>query len=305
MPSSTRSAISSRAEVADAAQHVVQPVAAGRARELGAALQVVLDALERARVDQLAQLLLAEQLAQQVAVQRQRGRAALGAGRVALVHVGGDVVEQQRGRRTARRSAVSTSTSADLARVQAAQQLLAGPARRARRAGTRGRSRARSGSPRSGAPPRAGSGPSGAAATAACAGRGRRAGSAARARRSRESARRTARRAAELGGDRPSTSSGSISTSSRAPAGSASPPPSASRSGRCRTMPSSDQIASASRPKRSRMRAESASPHAAWTRPPKGESTHRRQSPISSRKRSSTIVRSLGSTRVAACCSRR
>ena len=70
-------------------------------------------------------------------------------------------------------------------------------------------------------------------------------------------------------------------------------------------IPSSDQIASASRPKRSRMRADSASAQAAWTRPPKGESTHSRQSPISSRKRSTTIVRSDGSTPVAACCSRR
>ena len=70
-------------------------------------------------------------------------------------------------------------------------------------------------------------------------------------------------------------------------------------------MPSSDQIASDSRPKRSRIRALSASAHAAWTRPPYGDSTHSRQSPISSRKRSMTIVRSLGSTRVAACCSRR
>ena len=70
-------------------------------------------------------------------------------------------------------------------------------------------------------------------------------------------------------------------------------------------MPSSDQIASDSRPYSSRIRAESASPHAACTRPPNGESTHTRQSPISSRKRSTTIVRSLGMTRVASCCSRR
>ena len=51
-------------------------------------------------------------------------------------------------------------------------------------------------------------------------------------------------------------------------------------------IPSSDQIASDSRPYSSRMRARSASPQAAWTRPPYGESTHTRQSPISSRKRS-------------------
>ena len=70
-------------------------------------------------------------------------------------------------------------------------------------------------------------------------------------------------------------------------------------------IPSSDQIASDSRPSSSRIRALSASAHAAWTRPPYGESTQTRQSPISSRKRSMTIVRSLGTTRVASCCSRR
>ena len=70
-------------------------------------------------------------------------------------------------------------------------------------------------------------------------------------------------------------------------------------------MPSSDQMASDSSPNSSRMRADRASAQAECTRPPKGDSTHRRQSPISSRKRSITIVRSLGTTRVASRCSRR
>ena len=70
-------------------------------------------------------------------------------------------------------------------------------------------------------------------------------------------------------------------------------------------IPSSDQIASASSPSWSRMRADSASPQAAWMRPPYGDRTHSRQSPISSRKRSITIVLSDGITRVACCCSRR
>ena len=146
---------------------------------------------ERAGVDQLAQLLLAEQLAQQVAVERQRRRAALGGGRVALVHVGGDVVEQQRGgeRRGGRGLDFDER---DLAACAARAAAFPGRARRARRAGTRGRSPAGSGSRRSAWRPRAGSAPSGAAATAACAGRDRRAGSTARGRRSRESARRTA-----------------------------------------------------------------------------------------------------------------
>src|SRR5580700_6673521 len=87
-----------RRQIADAAQYVVQLVATGRGLQRRAALQIVLHALQGAGVDQLAQLLLAEQLTQQVMVERQRGGAALGGGRVSLVHVGGDVVEQQRGR---------------------------------------------------------------------------------------------------------------------------------------------------------------------------------------------------------------
>ena len=104
-------------------QHVVQSVAAGRARHLGAVLQVVFDALQRAGVDQLAQLLLSQQLAQQVAVERQRGGAALGVGGVALVHVRGDVVEQQRGGKR-RRALRLDLDERDLARGETAQQLL-------------------------------------------------------------------------------------------------------------------------------------------------------------------------------------
>jgi hypothetical protein len=75
----------------------VQAVTTRDAGDLGAVLQVFFDAQQGAGVDQLAQLLLAEQLAQQVAVEREGGGAALGARRVPLVHVGGDVVEEQRG----------------------------------------------------------------------------------------------------------------------------------------------------------------------------------------------------------------
>ncbi len=75
----------------------MQGVAGRDAAMLGEELQVGLDRGERARVDQIAQLLLSEQLTQQLAVERQRGCAPLGVRRVALVHVGGDVVEQQRG----------------------------------------------------------------------------------------------------------------------------------------------------------------------------------------------------------------
>ena len=75
-------------------------------------------------------------------------------------------------------------------------------------------------------------------------------------------ARAEQRRAGELGDDASSTSSGSISTRS-APGGS-------SASGRWTMIPSSDQIASDSSPSSSRIRALSASPQAAWTRPPNG-----------------------------------
>ena len=161
-------------------------------RALGEPLQVGLDGLQRARVDQLAQLLLAEQLAQQLAVQRERGGASLGVGLVALVHVRGDVVEQQAATRTARRSASRPRPGS--ARAGAAWSAgRAGRGGPGRRGGPRGRSPGRSGTARSGARPPAATATSGAAATAACAGPGRRAGSAARGRRSRGSGRRTAR----------------------------------------------------------------------------------------------------------------
>ena len=242
-----------------AAQDVVQRVGGVRAGAFGAPLQVGLHALQRARVDQLAQLLLAEQLAQQVAVERERGRAALRVGLVALVHVRRDVVEQQR-RRERRCGLRLDLDQRQLAPVQASTAGRAGPAGRARRAGTRGRSPARSGTARSGARPRAGSATSAAAATAACAGRGRRAGSAARGPRSRGSARRTAPSRPAPRRPGPRARPASIITSST--------PGASSASGRWTMMPSSDQIASDSRPYCSRMRALSASPQAACTRPP-------------------------------------
>ena len=55
----------------------------------------------------------------------------------------------------------------------------------------------------------------------------------------------------------------------------------------------------------SRSRAASASAHGAWTRAPNGLRMQTRQSPISSRKRSTTMVRSEGTAPVAAACSRR
>ena len=110
-------------QVAHRAQHVVQPVGVRGAGALAAALEVVLHLGQRGRVDQVAQLLLAQQLAQQVAVERERGGAPLRVGRVALVHVGRHVVEQQR--RGERRRALGLHLhQRQLARVEAAQQLL-------------------------------------------------------------------------------------------------------------------------------------------------------------------------------------
>src|SRR4029077_8433119 len=96
--------------------------AVGGATRLRAVLELRLDLLQRIGVDQVAQLLLAEQLAQQVAVEGERGRAPLGVRRVPLVHVGGDVVEEQRGGegRGGRRLDLD---QAELARVQIGEDL--------------------------------------------------------------------------------------------------------------------------------------------------------------------------------------
>ena len=82
-------------QVADAAQHVVQLVGAPRPPAVGQSLQVELDVGEHAGVEQLAQLLGPEQVAQQIAVERQRRCPAFGERGIAFVHVGGDPVEQQ------------------------------------------------------------------------------------------------------------------------------------------------------------------------------------------------------------------
>ena len=71
-----------------------------------------------------------------------------------------------------------------------------------------------------------------------------------------------------------------------------------SESGSRRAMPSSAHIASTSMPSVAAIRASRASAQGACTRPPNGESTHTRQSPISSRNRSTTMVRSDGTTPV-------
>ncbi len=68
------------------------------ARRLGASLQLVFHLFERARVEQVAQLLLPEQVAQHVAIELQGLRAALGRGRIALIQIGSRVREHERAR---------------------------------------------------------------------------------------------------------------------------------------------------------------------------------------------------------------
>src|SRR5438067_1173759 len=79
----------------------------------------------------------------------------------------------------------------------------------------------------------------------------------------------------------------------------------ASASGRWSAIPSSDQIDCTSSPSDSRRRPASASAQGACTRPPNGVRMQTRQSPISSRKRSTTTVRSDGTAPVTPSCSRR
>ena len=87
------------------------------------AAELRLDLGERVGVDQLAQLLLAEQLAQQVAVERERLRAPLRRRRVVLVHVGGDVVEEERARERRGRRRLDLD-EVELARLQPVQDPL-------------------------------------------------------------------------------------------------------------------------------------------------------------------------------------
>ena len=54
-------------------------------------LELRLDFLDSVRVEKIAQIFLAEELAEKAAVERQRLRSALGERRIAFVEVGGDV----------------------------------------------------------------------------------------------------------------------------------------------------------------------------------------------------------------------
>ena len=109
-------------EIADLAEHIVQLVGRPGTSTVGEALQFEFDVGEHAGVEQLTQLFGAEQLAQQVAVERQRRGTTLGQRRVALVHVLGDPVEQQARRHRARRRRVDLHQP-QLARLQLPEHL--------------------------------------------------------------------------------------------------------------------------------------------------------------------------------------
>ena len=113
-------------------QQVVHLVGVAGAPAVDQALQLELEVGQDVGVDELAQLLGAEQVAQQVAVERERRGPPLGERGVALVHVDGDPAEQQRlGER--RRALAVDRDEADLAAAQVAQHLGAAPAGRTRR----------------------------------------------------------------------------------------------------------------------------------------------------------------------------
>ncbi|GBD46040.1 hypothetical protein HRbin41_00859 [bacterium HR41] len=112
-----------RGQVADGAQHVEQLVGVGRPPALVRALELGFDLGDSVGVEKLPQLLLSEQLAQQIAVESEGCGTPFGVGRVALVHVRRDVVEQQR--RRERRSAIGFDLDErHLAACDRAQQCL-------------------------------------------------------------------------------------------------------------------------------------------------------------------------------------
>ena len=106
-------------EVANREQHVVDGVCAPGAMSRFEPLELPFDRLHRAGVEQLAQLGVAEQLAQLRLIDRERLGAALGKRRVAVVQEAGDVAEQQGGGERRRRLRIhrgdSNPAAADIA----------------------------------------------------------------------------------------------------------------------------------------------------------------------------------------------
>ncbi len=82
-------------QIAEHAERVVKVVDVADPALRREPLELELEVGQRAGVDELAQLRRPEELGEHLTVERKRLRAALGEGRVALVHEGGDVAELQ------------------------------------------------------------------------------------------------------------------------------------------------------------------------------------------------------------------
>ena len=254
-------------------------------------LQLALDFRERVRIEQLPQLRFAEQLAQLRLIDREGLRAPLGQRRIAVVDVVGDVAEEERRRERRGRGRID-GDRLDFApfdppqRVDErrhvehiAEALAVRLEQHRERAELRGdRQEIRGALPLlpQRAPP---------------------------ARPALGQQQRARRRFAELGREQrgaPELPQHERLGLVRRPESSASGRAASSVSGNRTTNPSSVHIVSTSRPVSARARSTTAIAHGAWMRPPNGVSTQIRQSPSSSRQRSTRIVRSSGTTPAAA-----
>ncbi len=93
-------------QVAEPQQQIVDPVGAARAMRVVEPLKLPLQRLQHLRVEQLAQLGIAKQIAQLGVIDAQRVRAALGQRRVAVVEERRDITEKQRGGKWRRQTGV-------------------------------------------------------------------------------------------------------------------------------------------------------------------------------------------------------
>ena len=85
-----------QAQVTDTAEYVVQLVGVAGFASVRQALEFELGGLDGSRVEKLAKLGFTQQVAKEVAVESQGVCASLGKGSIAFVHIGRDVVEEQR-----------------------------------------------------------------------------------------------------------------------------------------------------------------------------------------------------------------
>ena len=282
-------------QVAERPQQVVQVVGGSGAAAVAQTLELELHLVEGARVEELPQLVRAEQLAQQIAIEREGGGAPLGERRVSLVHVDADPSEEQRLRERRRVVGVDGDEPratrpevrhhlAERRDVEDVLEALPRGLQQDREVGVLGRLRQEIGRALPLLPERrALAGPS--------------AGEQERPRR------RLAERAREHRGLRQRPHDQLLDRLGVEHEVVDGDP--LDRLGNRTTIPSSLHSTCAPGPNRSSIRASIAIDQGAWTREPNGDSTHIRQSPISSRKRSTTTVRSSGTAPVASICSSR